>query len=784
MLKIVMILAISVLIFASILPIYAQTVPLDASMWIPSKVISKQGYHGLIVINDNPENDVVFNVITDNEEVINIVTETVQVQKGKHHGLIKFETKGTGNAKIYGVYKDTLLEQNIQVVESGNTPTELDLIFPSTLVDVLVDNNRHVGYVFLLNDFGNPVIAEEPITVTLTSNGDIVLQKNSVTINPGSHYARFSFEAKGEGSVTATAQNIEPDEASISISDPNQIELRIEPAPNPIPTSSSAEVYFWLERDGKPYVPSHNVKITLNIDKSANLSFDAVIKGAIVLSESTVDRKAIDPDAKKVITRSNAQLDRDSTKEFVLEKGNYYGKAMVYASFDGTDDINISGLAESVNPTKNEETIKSVNTVTVATEKSTYERATSTKIFAFPDPALDRVEIIVSSESDSGPVLEQEEESFVIFPDNKIEIIPDTGKIKTDENYGIIVAKVKDLGTSEIFAQRNEVEGSTEIVEIKTKFVKNPDIVVIPLPIIFGVKQDLFLISSSQDRIVTNPNSTKNGNLISITSTPSFDYEIIQDGKSVITVRGTINDLLEDDPVVHIASNAFTATETLSVYNPFRNKIESMHPNTVFAEEPFPIVNYITDLENNPLRKAELRVSSGATMNIAGDLVFLNQSGTHGIIFYEKNTVPVESTITVSGYIPPQTQEQIQQDVEQKPTVFTYEIIVENGEGSGIYTEGSNVTISAAPTINDMVIIKKKLVGWENLPYAEATVTFEADSDVETRPIYQDDFMLLLLMGGAGAGAGAIVLLKKRMKKQSRNEPSDEEKSIDELLDS
>ncbi len=782
MLKRILISVISVLVFANIIPIYAQTT-LDASMWVPSKVIAKQGYHGLIVVNSNLENDVVFNVITDNEEVINIITETVQIQKGKHHGIIKFETKGTGNAKIYGVYKDTLLEQNVQVVESGNTPTELDLIFPSTLVDVLVDNNRHVGYVFLLNDFGNPVIAEKPIAITLTSNGDIVLQKNSVTINPGSHYARFSFEAKGEGSVTATAQNIEPDEAAIAISDPNQIELRIEPAPNPIPTSSSAEVYFWLERDNKPYVPSHNVKITLKIDKSANLSFDAVIKGAIVLSESTTDRQATDPDAMKVITRSNAQLDRDSTKEFVLEKGNYYGKATVYASFDEIGGISISGLAESSNPTKNEETIKSVNTVTVSTAKSTYERATSTKVFAFPNPALDKIEIIVSSESDSGPVLEEMEEEFVIFPDNRIDVVSSTGKIKTDENYGIVVATVKSLGTTEIFAQRNEVEGNEETVEIQTKFVKNPDITVIPLPIIFGVEQDLFLISSSQDRIVTNPNSTKNGNLVSITSTPSFDYEIIQDGKSVITVRGTINDLLEDDPVVHIASNAFTATETLSVYNPSRNKIESMHPSTVYAEEPFPIVNYITDLDENPLRKAELRVSSGATMNIVGDLVFLNQSGTHGIIFYEKNTVPVESTITVSGSTAQQVQEQIQQVVEQKPTVVTYQITVENGDGSGTYAEGSNVTISAVPTINDMIIIKKKLVGWENLPYAEATVTFEADFDVETRPIYQDDFMLLLLIGGAGGGAGAIIMLKKRIKKQGKNEPSDEEKSIDELLE-
>jgi hypothetical protein len=779
MLKRILLPAVTVLIFA-ILPIYAQTIPLDASMWIPSKVLPKQEYYGLIIVNDNPEN-IAFNVITDNEEVVDIITENVEIQKGKHHGIIKFETKGTGSAKIYAIYKDTLLEQNIQVIESANTPTKLDLIFPTTIVDVLVADTRHTGYIFLLNDFGNPVVANEPVTVTLTSNGDVVLQKNSVTITPGNHYAKFSFVTRGEGSITASASNLEPDESDITISDPNKIELRIESAPNPIPTSSSAEIYFWLERNGKPYIPSHDIRITLNIDKSAQLSFDAAIKGAIVLSESTSDRKTTDPDAKKVITRSDVQLTRDSTKEFVLQKGAYYGKTTVYASFDA-GDMSISGLAESINPGKNEEVIKVTKTIAINTKKSNHDKATKTKVFAFPNPAFDKVEIVISSESDNGPVLEQKDESFTVFTDNKLEAVMTTGKIIAEENYGILVANVKNLGSAEIFGQRNEIKDDKKTIEIKEKFVKDPDIEIIPLPIIFGVNQDLFLISSSHDKIVTSPNGTNNGNLISITSKPSFDFDTVQDSKSVITIRGTIKDLLEDDPVVHVASNAFTATETLSVYNPLRNKIESIHPSTVYSGEPFPIINYITDLDGNPLRKADLKFSSGTSMNVVGDLVFLNQSGTHGIIFYEKNAVPVESTITVSGFIPQQIQEQTQ-PIERKPTVFTYDVIVKNGEGSGRYVEGTNVTISAVPTINDMFIIKKKLVGWENLPYKEDTVTFEIDSDIETKPIYQDDFMLLFLMGGAGTGAGSIILLKKR-KKQTRSEPSDEEKSIDELLDS
>ncbi len=769
------------------IPTSVNAEPLAASIWTPDKVLLNQQYYGIIVIDENLDSDIIFDIITDNDEVVQVLTENVLIPKGKHHAIITLQTKGTGDAKIYAIYKDTLLEQELEVVESAATPTKVDLITPSSLVGILTGNNiRHTGYVFLLNDFDNPVIAKEPTIVTLTSNGDVILSRNSVTIDPGNHYAKFSFETKGEGSITASAPNLEPDESAISVSDPSKIELHLEVAPNPIPTGSSAEIYYWLERDGKPYIPSHDVKVTITIDKSTNLSFDNVIKGAIVLSSSTIDRQATDPDAKKVITRSDIQLQRDSTKELALQKGTHYGRTTVYSSFDGTDDININGLAESIKPQKDEEIIQVTDIFTTDTEKSNSDTPTETEMFAFPDPAYDKVEIMISSRSDNGPVLEQVDEEFTVFVDDKLTIDTSAGKIKANENYGILVANVKDIGTSTIFGQRNEVKGEENDLEIKTKYVKNPDITIVPLPVIFGIEQDLFLISSAHDKIITNPDSTTDGNLISITSRPAFDYTVINDKTSVITIKGMITNLLEEDPVVHVASNAFTATETLEVYNPNRNKIDSMHPTKVYAGEPFPIVNHISDLDDNPMRKAELRVSSGAEMGTTDSLVYFNQSGTHGIIFYDKNTVPVESKITVAGLITEQISEvESQQVIEEKPPSFTYTINVVNGEGSGIYPEGATVTISAPVTIDDMFIIKKKLVGWENLPYQEATATFEADFDVETKPIYQNDLTMLFLASGGGVGVGSVVMLNKKRKKTKKDDDSmsEEERMIDELLE-
>jgi hypothetical protein len=82
-----------------------------------------------------------------------------------------------------------------------------------------------------------------------------------------------------------------------------------------------------------------------------------------------------------------------------------------------------------------------------------------------------------------------------------------------------------------------------------------------------------------------------------------------------------------------------------------------------------------------------------------------------------------------------------------------------------------------------MYIIKKKLVGWENLPYKEATVTFEADSDVETRPIYQQDFTLVLMAAGGAAGIGAVITINKKKKNKKDDDISEEDKIINELLE-
>ncbi len=116
------------------------------------------------------------------------------------------------------------------------------------------------------------------------------------------------------------------------------------------------------------------------------------------------------------------------------------------------------------------------------------------------------------------------------------------------------------------------------------------------------------------------------------------------------------------------------------------------------------------------------------------------------------------------------------------PVIVTYDITVENGDGSGKYEEGSEVTLSAQDILDDMFVFKKKLAGWENLPYTTPIVTFETDDDIITKPIYKNDYTILLVIIGAGAGRGGFVFLRTWRKKNTPKK-TDEFSDYDELED-
>jgi hypothetical protein len=210
-------------------------------------------------------------------------------------------------------------------------------------------------------------------------------------------------------------------------------------------------------------------------------------------------------------------------------------------------------------------------------------------------------------------------------------------------------------------------------------------------------------------------------------------------------------------------------------------------PN-VFPNEAFPIVTYIADLDGNILQKDDLKLSSDTHLNLVGGLGYLNETGKQTLIFYSENTIPKTTLITVKDTTQisnVKINSQTGTGVNAPVSVFTYDVIVENGKGSGTYSEEEEVTISAKPIIDDIIIIKKKLIGWENLPYTDHTFTLEIDDDIETRPIYQEDLTILFLIIVPIIGIALLITIKKVIKKKHSVVSTDNENisDIDELFD-
>ena len=777
--------------------INAYAIEIEADFWFPEKMLVGETYNGLIILKDTLSEPITMDIITDNDSIIELTSSTLTINEGNQHGIIEIKTKGIGTAEIFAIHDGQLSKKNVNVVVSAAVPTKLTTIIPKDLFNVLQDDNSHTGYIFLLNDFDNPVKATKPIDVILTSNGDIILQKQTVTIPQGMHYAKFDFTASAEGSIASSAQNLEPSSVDLVVSNTQKVELKVAVAPEPIPTSSSAEIYYWLEKDGKPFVATHDVKVSITISESDIMSFDSSMRGTRVISEENMnDEVPIQDSFHPVKVKTNEELKRDASQVVYLKSGEHFGKVQSYTSASpGTTKITATAI--SFGNISDEEKIQDSTSTTISLTKidetsgKNSALITKTNVMALPNPAFDKVDIIVSASSDNGPVFGNNDEEFSVFVSSELDEIKTKGKISPDRNYSIVSSSVKDFGAAEIIAEINDAAKGESTVSLKTRFVNNPDISITPLPILYGVEQDLFLITSTHSQPKFQVTNGFEQQLLSITTKPIISFSTSTDDESIITVKG-IATTSQENPYVYVSSNAFTETEQLEIYNHKRKTLYPIHPSQVFSEESFPVITHVADMNKNPVNIANVKISSEVELQSTSDkLVMINDTGNFNLIFFEENSIPAESSISVTdGVVAKNTQAAIVSSAPPAPTVTKYLVEVDGGEGSGIYLEDEEVTLKAKPVIQDG-IIRKVFAYWEDLPYTDAEITFEIDDNIETKPIYRDDYSILFAIGGVIASVGGLVFFRKKFsrkltsikpkKKKSSSKKDLEDSILDEI---
>jgi hypothetical protein len=630
----------------------------EAHLWAPETMLKGKEYEVLITLVGFSEEYTHFTLVSNDQSIVSVMERNVAIEPYKSHGITKVKANSPGRAEIFAISGDLLIKRSVTVVEPALTPSQLDLILPENIST----RTKVPAYVFLTDSFNNPLLAEEDIEVAVTSFGYIKPMVNQTVIRAGTHYATFPVIANGDGGISVLSNGFGSDSFETSMNQlTDDIEFRVEVAPNPAATSSAAEVYAWLEKDGTIYVPDEDINVTFVSEDSRFLGFSKSI-------------------------HFSQPSDRDilSTGQTVIKKGMSYAHITAWTAEaeipEGFEKrITIMGLAEGYDGDETEVVIKQP----VSTDPNV------TRVFVLPDPAGDSVDIIVAlyfdeqlEEEATGvdvqeviESLDDQEELQELAEELELEVSgdlepvfvgdrlyanvatssllkPESTKIRMDrddldlrDQYTIVHAKSTGLfGTANVFAAVDGTLGEIINIDIENIRVNAPRVSITSLPVLANVKQDLFIVSGSHEGVA----NVEFKNLF-LGTKPKAEIEDIEINGSIAIVKGRALDAASQGKleVNAISEGMRGVNQTVTVFNPSIRNLVALSPSMVHVGEHFPIVFYSADQNGNPIEKIEPRMSTASELGrVSGGIFFISSNSDHNIIFYDEDINPVTAQIT------------------------------------------------------------------------------------------------------------------------------------------
>lgn len=234
----------------------------DVYVWAPTKMIKGETYEGLVVLPDAATNGKLV-LVTASDKTVLDVPESITVLPESNHGIFEIKALKEGGAKIFVSVNGEVTTADVRVHSSSSKPDRLGLFLPSNSTKAA----KVPVYIFTLDGNGSPAIAKQDndVIVNLSSSSEMIKVPESVTIQNHTYYTRFTAEVNGDGTITASAPNLKPDATQITRKQDNA-DVLMGIAPNIALQDSKVFYYVWLEKDGKPFKPSHVVDVFLSSD--------------------------------------------------------------------------------------------------------------------------------------------------------------------------------------------------------------------------------------------------------------------------------------------------------------------------------------------------------------------------------------------------------------------------------------------------------------------------------------------------------------------------------------
>ena len=242
---------------------------------IPQSMIAEEQYSGLIVMEEPAAGNIAIRLASTDDSVS--IPDVVVVDAGRNHGtfLIVVGEDANPTVTMHAVAAGHISRASSQIITTSESGVSLRLVGPAPEHGQNI--RTHVAsiplYVYMTNNNGVPIPAASDTIVRLSASTTSIrfaggpgltggTDEFFVNIPEGGYVAKVTSTVEKTGTIYASADGTTEDSihAEFVVDDTR---LRLTVAPDDVGRNGYAYFFVWIERDGRQYVPTNLLDVTL-----------------------------------------------------------------------------------------------------------------------------------------------------------------------------------------------------------------------------------------------------------------------------------------------------------------------------------------------------------------------------------------------------------------------------------------------------------------------------------------------------------------------------------------
>jgi len=232
-------------------------------LFVSSNMLISGDYQG-VFIRDNSKLPQLI-TLASNSDIVGI-PDSLYLPPDQNHAVFDISLHGIGNVTIVAHDNENYYNVTASIISDQKKDYNIFLLLPEK-----TSTSDIVGTIFLVDDFFNPVYADEDIFVSFaTKNIDVPKQ---LKITSGKSHTSFSANIRGDSWITAYTDKSTSDTLYIDFNMAKK-QVHIEVAPDVIAPYSFAYLFVWLSENGIPLEPTLPIKSTLHVSDGNVMGID------------------------------------------------------------------------------------------------------------------------------------------------------------------------------------------------------------------------------------------------------------------------------------------------------------------------------------------------------------------------------------------------------------------------------------------------------------------------------------------------------------------------------